>query len=255
MDPQSFIQSGLLEAYVMGQCTAAERAEVERMAAAHEAVRAELEAIELTLEKVAMANAVSPPPGLRDQVLRQIELSAQPTAGSGTPPRRIPMLGWAAAASVCIALAAGLFFSNKSNQQLNERVAELESKVTDCEKQAQKQARMQQIIAMLGDPDTRDIALSDGPEPKVKATVWHNPARQEIVLDINSLPAPAPGKYFQFWAIVDGAPVSMGMVNLRGDNAWQTLPFVANAQAFAISEEDKPEGNPTPTVVVLVGKV
>ncbi len=73
MDIQSFIQSGLLEAYVMGQCTAQERAEVERMAAAHPEVRAELDAIERALEKVAQANAVPPPAGLRDQILERIQ--------------------------------------------------------------------------------------------------------------------------------------------------------------------------------------
>lgn len=255
MDTQSFIQSGLLEAYVIGQCTAAERAEVERMAAAHEEVRAELEAIELAFEKVAMANAVPPPPGLRDKVLQEIKSPAAPTATPGSPPRLISMLGWLAAAALALALAANLFFSNKNTQDLNEQLAVLETRVTECQKQAAQQARMQEVIALLRDRSTRTILLGDGPEPKIGAAVWQNTDRQEIVLDINSMPAPSPGKYFQFWAIVKGQPVSMGMVNLRGEDSWQKLPYVEGAEAYAVSEEERPEGNPTPTVVVLVGKV
>lgn len=255
MDLQSFIQSGLLEAYVLGQCTAEERAEVERMLAAHPEVRAELDAIEGALEKVAMANAVTPPPDLKDKVLQQIKSSDQPSAAPGSASRLIPMLGWAAAACLLLALSASWFFSNQNTQRHNGQIAALETQIADCKKQAQQQARMQEVIALLRDRSTQTIVLSDGPEPKVTATVWNNPLRKEIAIDLNSLPAPNPGKYFQFWAIVDGVPVSMGMVNLSGSDSIQTLPFVANAQAFAISEEDKPEGNATPTVVVLVGKV
>ena len=53
MDIQSFIQSGLLEAYVLGQCSAEERTQVERMAAEHAEVRAELSSIEASLESFA----------------------------------------------------------------------------------------------------------------------------------------------------------------------------------------------------------
>ncbi len=68
MDLQSFIQSGLLEAYVLGQCSAEERAQVERMAAEHAEVRAELSAIEASLEAYAAAQAVLPPDWMKTSI-------------------------------------------------------------------------------------------------------------------------------------------------------------------------------------------
>lgn len=254
MDIQSFIQSGLLEAYVLEQCNAAERAEVERMAAAHPEVRAELAAIEQSLERLALANAVPPPPGLKEQVLERIRQEQRP-AGSGRTFGRSGWLVWALAGVLAACLALVYFRSADEKRRSDARVAELEKQVEDCRAQARKQARQQEIIALLSDRNTRTIVLSDGPQPKVTATVWHNPVRRETALDIGSLPAPDAGKYFQFWAIVEGQPVSMGMVQLRGEDSWQTLPFVPNAQAFAISAENNPNGNPTPTQVVLVGPV
>lgn len=261
MDIQSFLQSGLLEAYVLNQCTAGERAEVERMAALHPEVRAELDAIERALEQVARANAVPPPAALKAQIMQRIEAEANaaPAAtgatGGGRAFRLLPALGWAAALLLGIALA----WQNTRLNRAETRAAELETKITDCETRVGEQAKNQALIALLRDRDTRAIVLSDATTPgaveHITATVWHNPARGETALDINSLPRPNPGKYFQFWAIVDGAPVSMGMVTLSGADSWQKLPFVPNAQAFAISEEAKPEGNATPTVVVMVGKV
>ncbi len=253
MDIHSFIQSGLLEAYVLNQCSPAERAEVERLAAAHPEVRAELDAIERTLEQVAFANAVPPPPGLKEHIVQQLRNEPATTAGKKGPWIMSALL-WAAA----MLLAAALVWQVNQKNKADEQLVALQKQVDDCKTRTQEQAKTLEIIALLRDRDTRTIILSDaapGAEIKTTATVWHNPARAETVLDINSMPAPETGKYFQFWAIVDGKPVSMGMITLRGADSWQTLPFIQNAQAFAISAEDKPEGNPMPTVVVLLGKV
>ncbi len=257
MDVKSFIESGLLEAYALGQCTPEERALVERMLGAHPELRAELVAVERALEQVAQAYAVPPPPGLKERILARLQTEV-PAAGpseqrrAGHPWRSA--FGWAAA----IALGAALGWQLWEKTHLSEHVQTLERQIADCEERAQQQARLQEVVALLRDRDTRAIVLSDaagdGPA-KITATVWHNPVRAETVLDINTLPAPPPGRYFQFWAIVEGKPVSMGMVNLRGGDAFQTLPFRSDAQAFAISAEDNPNGNPVPTQVVLVGKI
>lgn len=256
MDTQSFIQSGLLEAYVLNQCTPEERVEVERMAAAHPEVRAELDAIEHALEQVALAYSVLPPSGLKEEILRRIRAEktpAPPQSGKGGLPW-MPVLLW-----VALAVSVGtVLWQRSENNAAAERVVALENQLADCDTKTQQQDKLQAVVALLRDRDTRTIVLSDaapGADAKVTGTVWHNPARAETLLDINSLPAPDPGKHFQFWAIVDGQPVSMGMVNFRGADAWQILPFISNAQAFAISAEDNPNGNPTPTIVVLVGKV
>jgi anti-sigma-K factor RskA len=255
MDVKSFIESGLLEVYVLGQCTPEERALVERMLAQHPDLRAELEAIEQALEQVAQAHAVVPPPGLKARILERVQAdSPVPTGRVGQGRLGFPVLAWAAA----LALGAALGWQLWQKAQLVGRIQLLEQQVADCEKRAQQQARLQEVVALLRDRDTRTIVLSDAAGEgvaKVTATVWHNPVRAETVLDINTLPAPPPSRYFQFWAIVEGKPVSMGMVQWRGDDAFQKLPFLPNAQAFAISAEDNPNGNPTPTQVVLLGKI
>jgi anti-sigma-K factor RskA len=59
-DAKAYIESGILELYVLGELTAAEKAEVERMAAAFEEVRSEITAIEIALENYALAGAMEP---------------------------------------------------------------------------------------------------------------------------------------------------------------------------------------------------
>jgi anti-sigma-K factor RskA len=71
-------------------------------------------------------------------------------------------------------------------------------------------------------------------------------------LDVLALPAQPSGSYLQFWALVDGKPVSMGMIK-ADSTGLQTFPCVPDAAGFAVSIEDKPDGNQTPTVVLMLG--
>lgn len=64
---------------------------------------------------------------------------------------------------------------------------------------------------------------------------------------INSslLPQAAADKQYQLWAIVDGKPVDLGVINK--DSTFSTMKQVQNAQAFAITLEPL-GGRPAPTM-------
>ena len=76
-------------------------------------------------------------------------------------------------------------------------------------------------------------------------------------LDVIDLPAPPTNKQYQLWAIVDGQPVDMGVFdNAVGVKTFEAVPFIANAQAFAVTVEDI-GGSPTPSLetMVVIGNV
>ncbi len=70
---KSFIESGILEMYVMGQATAAETADVENMAALHNEVRREIDDISITMERYARAHAVKPSPMVQPFLMATID--------------------------------------------------------------------------------------------------------------------------------------------------------------------------------------
>lgn len=249
MDIQTLIQSGLLEQYVLGQCSAEERAMVERMAAAHPEVRAEIASIEQALERYAFLHAVEPPVGTKERILARIEQEAQKQPDSQPVKRRSWGLLWI----VVWALVAGLsylFWQQKSmkttNKQL-ERVADsLRAELKTLDERMQK---AEPVTALICDPETRRIWF---PSDKGQyPLVYYNPRLGIVAYDPSSAAAMPAGKYCQFWAIVDGKPISLGMVE-QATNMCQTLQKVASPQAFAFSEEDNPEGNPTPTKVLAI---
>lgn len=255
MDLQTFIQSGLLEAYALGQCSAEDRDLVDRMIAEHPELRAELTSIELAFERFAAAQAEQPPKGLKDRILVQIgqEISKTRTQPQPAPPSA-SKTGLRIFQALAFLLAAGCAFLLLQNRDLgkqHERTVitadSLQQQLLTCNTNLQQP---NPIAELLCDPATQRILISDG--KGINTIVYYNPLLNRMAYDPLSLPEPQPGKHYQFWAIVGEAPVSMGM---KAENMCESMRRVGQAAAFAISEEDNPEGNPTPTLVLAIGKV
>lgn len=240
MDLQSFIQSGLIEAYVLGQCTPSERAEVERMAAQYAEVRNELVATEKALEQYAQAHAATPPAWMKGRILDLV--GREPAASAPVDPPRPTSTRWLtwALAAACVLLLANIWRFDTINHDLQRQNA-------DCLERNRQMEGLQQRVAFFEHPDTRQIALKDSVH---SAPMYHNPATCRVAVDVAALPPKPAGKFYQFWAIVDGKPQNMGMV--QAGTTWQDFACAPGATAYAISEEDKPEGNPAPTLVRLV---
>jgi len=71
---QEYILSGVVESYVLGLSGAEERAEFERMCAAHSEVRAARDALRQLLEKRLVSQAIAPPSNLKVKLLRILKL-------------------------------------------------------------------------------------------------------------------------------------------------------------------------------------
>jgi hypothetical protein len=71
-DVKAYIESGILELYVLGDISAEEKLQVEDMAAKYPAVKAEITEIEKSMELYAEAHAVEPSEHLRDRVLSSL---------------------------------------------------------------------------------------------------------------------------------------------------------------------------------------
>ena len=73
MTSKQYIDSGILEIYVMGMASHSEQEEVEMMAAANPDIRQEIDAISDGLEKYAQANAIKPSPVIKPFLMATID--------------------------------------------------------------------------------------------------------------------------------------------------------------------------------------
>ena len=85
---KEFIESGILELYVLGDASPEEIAEVEKLALSHPAIQNEIDQISKTLEVYAEANAIEAPPLVKSFLLATIDYSERIKNGEpvSTPP-------------------------------------------------------------------------------------------------------------------------------------------------------------------------
>ncbi len=265
MDIRSYIQSGVLEEYVLGILTSEAAAEVAQNARLYPVIQQELEAIEKALEKYAISFAKTPPSGTLENILRRIDTSAAgsatatPSFWSRLKPKNLSRF-LAIAMTVKFLLAAtGLGFLYFQNQKLHRRFEAKQEQLTQAQSTCDSTASiLQKEIKFLKDVGTRPVALAGTPlAPQALAAVHFNSKERKAYLTNIDLPAPPSGKQYQLWAIVEGKPVSMGVLELpQGKDTLLDIPFVENAAAFAISLEDA-GGKPQPTMdqIYVMGAV
>lgn len=263
MNYQEYIESGKLDAYVLGYCTPEEALEAECMARVFPEVKQELAAIRAAFESHAMANKVAPPANLKSKIFDAIEQTEPSTNESETKIVNINKphsasnhnLKYMMAASVALLLlfGYGIFNLYSSNANLSDKLSALQQQQTETENSLAANKSLltstQNQLAIVSNPNALPVAMKGLPNsPKSLATVYWNKDTKEIFLSVNSLPVPQPGLQYQLWAIVNGAPVDLGVFNLpTGDSLLQKMKSVDNASAFAVTLE-KEGGSATPTM-------
>ena len=265
MIADELIRSGLLEAYVLGQCAPDEAALVERMRASDASVRAELDSIELALEEQAMANAVAAAPAVKAAIMQRIP---QKPVAKSTPAVPIARdrkpFSWLAAASVAaLVLSAAMnFIQYRELREVRTELAQLQNdrSVLAQEMQVLKANldRSQNQLAVVMDPRAALVVLNGmGVAEGHKARIYWDKVAGEVHFDPLAMPPPPEGMQYQLWAQVNGQMVDAGLVGLGSDTTGlQRMKDIPRAEAFAVSIE-RAGGSPTPTLtaVVLIGPV
>lgn len=274
--------SGIVESYVLGLADKEERAEFERMCAAHAEVRKARELFEIALEAELMHNPLQASKNIKSKIFAEIDVENdrlnvtdannidQPTPH--LPPVRetvIPRIGWqryiAAASIILLIISTALnfyFFSQYKNY--SERYTALVAQQTELAKNNDVlRARLdesQNSIAMLRDPDMTVIKMpgtnvATSPDSNSLATVYWNTKSKDVYLLINNLPPAPSDRQYQLWAIVDGQPVNAGVFDVQDVSGLLKMKNMPQAQVFAITLE-KRGGSTTPQgPMYVLGKV
>ena len=246
MDPalnlKEYISSGILELYASGKLPKEEAEGVEAMAAKHPEIREELNAIEQSLEIFARGFQQTPPDNLLVNIQDAIARAEAENQSGGvvrpleTKESRFPWRRIAIAAAV--ALLISLVFNLFQYRDLQETQDEL---LALSQQQSQMADQLQQTseqLQSLASPDQIIIDLQGLPiSPDSYARVFWQKESQTVYLKVGSLPAPAAGKQYQLWAIVDGVPVDAGVFDPIAEVQQLDQPIQGNVRAFAVTLE------------------
>lgn len=268
MDIQKYIASGILEDYVLGLISTSEAEIVEKNLLQYPALKTELEKIEDALASYAQAKAKPMPAGLSEQILQSInDLEATPKSDTSTSAAK-PSAANNSANSLGIILGIALlgalfgsFYLYQQQQELRNQLVTAQTQSTnlnnqlttlqlDCDQNIQQ---LQEENTILKNPNYQRVQLLGTPTkaPDAIAAVYFNTTNNKTYLDIGSLP-PAPSNMdYQLWAIVDGTPTDMKVIDMAlAANGLLEVTHIQNPQAFAVTLETK-GGNPSPNLEAL----
>ncbi len=260
MNIGEYIASGILEQYALGLTSEEESKEVEKHTRQYPELLAELHTLQDALLKYNAAFSHPPPHDLEQKILNNIPESPKALSPSPAPDKYKRS---ASMVSIALLLALAtlvyLFLQNRKNRVALANVnAQLEQLRSDCEKIRDNNTKMTQYIAAVGNAGNEPVVMK-GLEiaPNALAIVHLNQEDKLAYIEVKYLPPPPAGKQYQLWAIVNGKPTDMGVFTLETEeNKLKTVPFIAQAQAFAVTLEDE-GGSPVPTLdqMYLLGNV
>ena len=249
----------------MGLTSAAETAEVAAWAKQYPEVAAEIEAIQSGLENYAQTHAVAPNPSVKEKLFAAINTNtAAPVVDIKTKENATakvysisPTWKYAAAASV-ILLVGSLIFNYTYYNKYQSANKELATTQNELQQQIASAQSMDTAIRVMGDMQaTQVVAKSiDTTTADMGARIYWMKNTNDVYIDPANLPKAPEGKQYEFWAIVDGAPVNGGVITteINGKKVHvQKMKSFGKVQAFAISLEDAGPAKAKPDKVMAVG--
>jgi len=264
MDIKAYIQSGIVEQYVLGLADAGERAELEQLRAKYPELNEAILNFEESLEKTATANAIQPPAFIRASLEKQLfpaPATIAPAENTFTPQPQFARVYnnnlWKYLAAACIILLIAsttlnfYFYSGYKNSAQQYEALLAERNTLQANNVLYKQGlQMFQDSLMLRIP----MNPLPGREQNFATVLWDKNSKAVYIYTANMQQAPK-GKQYQLWAIVDGKPVNVGMIDSDCNSVCE-LSKINHAEAFAITLE-KEGGSPAPTMteMYVLGKV
>lgn len=269
MDIQEYIESGMIESYVLGLADATEVADIEKKKKQYPEIQKAIDDFAISVEEQAFKNAVKPPVAAKASLMSRLASDFETpnplsvaynikdsSIGETPSPNRITYWRYAAAASVILLIGStvtNLYLYNKYSSTHTQYQALLAERNTLQASNQVIQAKVrdyQSAAEMMADPSIAMVKMVD-PAKKAKnmTTVFWDSNTKDVYLMANKLPAPSKDKQYQLWALVDGKPVDAGMLDPNCTSVCK-MKNIPRAQAFAITLE-KAGGSPVPTMEQL----
>lgn len=250
----TFLNSGLLENYLLGLTTSAETELVESYISKYPEVQNAYNTLQYNLEIVAKSNAVEAPKHILNNILEELDEAPVITMKGTSKYKKWYKFSVAASVAALIFAGSSFYFYTQKQQLSNENqivVDEIFDLRSDIEKNNMMLDNVMRQLLKLNNPETEKYIINGNERAKdLKTVAYINPKEKTSMIDVVSLPQLPEEQCYQIWAELQGKMVSLGILN-EADRKLINLPYAENALALNITIEPK-GGN---TVASLNNKV
>lgn len=247
MNVKEYIESGIIESYVMGLASESERTEFERLCRQYPELVAARKKFEESLEGYASDNASPPPPDVKAKVLEAVKMLPAGPEPENSPPRIRVILRLIVAA--CVVLLVGMAFlyyqTRQENQELTNVNQRLKQSLDTTSNTLKKIVDEQKVVS---NPDVTVVNMvGTQVAPRSSANVYWDSTSSDVYLVVKNMPRLPADQQYQLWALIDSKPRDLGVFDATDDKVILKMKNTQKAQAFAITIEKK-GGSPSPTL-------
>jgi len=261
VDTKAYIESGIIESYVLGLASAEEATELEMLCKQHADIKNAVEEFEALIEKRAFQDAVVPPADVKEKLISALATEFAKAQAPVVPltvdirSKSSSLIRYFAAASVILLIASTVLnvylYNNylSVNNKYQALLTERNSLQANNDVFRTRINNLEQSMRVIENPDVRVITLKGlpGKEDNLAAVYWDSKTKDVYLLPTKMDVTPSD-KQYQLWAIVNGKPVDAGVIG-ECDGLCK-MKNVPDAQAFAITLEKK-GGSSTPTLSAM----
>ena len=268
---KEYIESGVLELYVLGDLNPAESAEVEAMSKLYPEVKTELEEIESVMAKVADNFTVEPALKVKDnffasitfsdedEIIEEVELKEAKIIPMNNSSLNFYKYALAACVALLLVSVVAIVNLNTNLQDSRQQIAQLENNNQNFANRVnyldERVNKSNEALGVFTNADYKMVSLIGTPaSPESKILVAWNAKEQKVMIDLKSMKMPKNDQdhQYQLWALVDGKPVDLGVFDaddtLIGLKAMKSIGVL---QTFAVTLEPR-GGSVAPTLEKLM---
>ena len=249
-DVKQFLESSLLEEYVLGIIDPEQVPEVEKYIRESREVQSVYNDLQEQMELLAKKAGIPPPPGTKEAIIVEIDRT-HPIVKKPLNYHR----WWSVAATLAaLVLSVWLLQLNTQQASLKRDMAKLGSEFAALQNKYEQQQLQEQQWKVLAGVDMEKYRLSGNEKaPELELVAYWNEEVQASFLHLLSTPELPKGKCLQLWADVDGEMISVDILP-KEPGQIVSIPFKKDATSLNITIE--PEGGSEhPTVADLVANV
>jgi len=238
---QEYLDSGVIEMYVLDQLSDAEREEVEKLATQYPEIREEIVEVEEAMGTYHTLEGLHPTYHILYNIMAATAVgtvAAVESKVTSSPKRTLSILWPMAAAIVGLALATWMYIGKQSVLQ---ELATVQKTAEDLRANEQVissrlQVTEQELNVLKGACCAEKLVVKAADQP-IASVYWNKNARLAH-LKLENLGDPGKDKQYQLWAFVGGKPVSIGVVDWKAlQKGLVTFEFKNKPELFAISLE------------------
>ncbi|WP_367388738.1 anti-sigma factor [Lewinella sp. LCG006] len=230
MNKQQFLNSGLLEQFVLGLTSPEEDKIVQQYLHKFPELNNELNALHQAMDQYALQHAIPPP---------KSQYPAEAYDANAYVSDSHYRFNWSLLTTIVLAFLSFYLFRNNQHQQKDILQIEAEHAAlkTYCQTSQDKVQAQLLMLDKIQHPHTQSIVLAGTEIAPAHFAVAHwNPTLKEGWLDPTKLPILPKGKQYQVWADINGEMISIALIP-PNSRELISIAYMDNAESINITEE------------------